>query len=405
MSSDAQGWYYSFLSLAALYTLFDFGLSLVLVQTAAHITVDARWAHKNGLVGVGVTHLQSLILASNRFYRLLAISFVVLVGPAGWHFFQAADQQSMVWQAQWIGLVIATALSLLPLPILAIVEGSGNLTAVAAVRLAQAVIGSVGTWIVLLCGGGLWATVMVPLASFLSSMSWAVLYRRNIFHATNPDNGLFNWRTEIWSFQWRLGLSWLSGYLLTQIQVLVLFSVKDATAAGKLGLSLAIGNMIGLIVQAFIVRHIPAMAQAAARRDWKFMDMLFYRDFVFSCAFFVLIASGTIVILNILTRCGYTVRVLPSASFSALILALFLSNIQGALATQLRSYRKEPLVWITVAGATATLVISIFAAHIWGVMGVVMAMLSVQMVFVLPSSVLAFRHFNSVWRRDYVTHT
>ncbi len=405
MSAEAQGWYYSFLSFAALYTLFDLGLSLVLVQTAAHIAVDTKWGDGGKLEGSGAERLRSLFAFSSRLYLRLAVGFLVLVGPAGWFFFNAATAQPIAWQHAWIGLAAVTAFSLLPLPMLAIVEGSGEVATVATVRLTQAIIGSTATWIVLLCNGGLWATVMTPLAAFFTTTCWIWLHRRGIFSAIKMDHRLVNWRTEIWPLQWRLGISWFSGYLLTQIQVLVLFSAKDATAAGQMGLSLTIGNMIGLIAQAFIARHVPAMAKAAARRDWKLMDKLFHRDLALSCGFFILAAGGAILLVGILAGTSYANRVLPLIPFSALVLALFLAHVQGALATQLRSYRREPLVWITVAGATATLLLGMLAAHIWGVTGVVMAMLGVQLLFVLPSSALAFKHRNRIWRRDDVAYS
>jgi O-antigen/teichoic acid export membrane protein len=195
-------------------------------------------------------------------------------------------------------------------------------------------------------------------------------------------------------------MSWLSGYLLTQIQVLVLFAAKDATAAGQMGLSLTIGNMIGLIAQAFIARHVPAMAKAAARRDWTLMDALFRKDFALSSLLFGGAAAGAVLLVAALGETRYAARILSLAPFAGLLLALFMVHVQSALAIQLRSYRREPLVWIAVTGAIATLALGMLAARNWGADGVVAAMFGIQILFVFPCSVIVFIRRNGAWRAD-----
>ena len=400
MSAEAQGWYYSFLSFAALYTLFDLGLSLVLVQTAAHFSVETRWQAGGILTGLDAERLRALFAFAGRLYMCLAIGYIVVVAPAGWLFFEAARSQPVPWQGAWIGLTLVTGLSLLPLPLLAIVEGSGEVAEVAGVRLAQAILGSVATWAVLIGGGGLWAPVMTPLAAFLTTSCWLFLFRRGIVGALRTNHRLIAWRTEIWPLQWRLGLSWLGGYLLTQIQILVLFASSDAVAAGQMGLSLTIGNMIGLLAQAFVIRHVPAMAKAAARRDWDFMDRIFRRDLILSCLLFSAGAAAVLLAAAVMTETRYADRILPLLAFAGLLAALFMGHIQGMLAMQLRSYRREPLVWIAIAGAVATLLLGLIAAKSSGVMGVVSIMAAVQLLFVLPCSLWVFRDRNRLWRRD-----
>lgn len=400
MSAEAQGWYYSFLSFAALYTLFDLGLSLVLVQTAAHYSVETRWQAGGNLTGNGAERLRALFAFAGRLYIGLAVGYIIIVGPAGWLFFDTARAHPVAWQGSWIGLTLVTSLSLLPLPLLAIVEGSGEVSEVAAVRLVQAILGSIATWLVLVGGGGLWAPVMAPLAAFLTTTGWLFLLRPGIIGALTANYRLIAWRTEIWPLQWRLGISWLSGYLLTQIQILVLFASSDAVAAGQMGLSLTIGNMIGLLSQAFIIRHVPTMAKAAARRDWDFMDRIFRRDLILSCLLFGAGAAVVLLATTMIAGSRYADRILPLPALAGLLAALFLGNIQSMLAMQLRSYRREPLVWIAVAGAIATLALALVAARSSSVTGVVLIMAAVQLLFVLPCSLWVFRDRNRLWRKD-----
>ena len=88
-----QGWYYSFLSLAALYTLFDLGLSIVLVQFSAHLFINMKWLGKGRVLGESKEQFLSLVGQSLR----LCFSgwlFVFLMIPAGLIFFGEKDSEA-----------------------------------------------------------------------------------------------------------------------------------------------------------------------------------------------------------------------------------------------------------------------------------------------------------------------
>jgi O-antigen/teichoic acid export membrane protein len=396
LTLEQQGRYYSFLSFAALYTLFDLGLSLALVQAAAHSSSSLVRSPDGYSEAAG--RLAALIAFGARYYARLAIAFVLLVLPAGWIFFSVFAPQFPAWQPAWITLAVAVALSLLVIPILAVYEGSGEIAAVAGVRLSQAVIGSVATWAILLAGGGLWATVMAPLGVLTGAMIWIRRRHSEVYSIIKANSQSIDWKTELWPLQWRIGLSWFSGYVLTQIHTLVLFSTQGASAAGQIGLSMTIGNMIGLFAQSFIARHVPAMAQAVARREWDEFDGLFRRDFAYSCALFIAASVVAISLAEMLTNTRYGTRILPIIPFGGLLLALFLGHVHGALAAQLRSYRREPLVWVAAAAAVTTLALVVPAAHLAGAEGIVAVMLAVQIILVLPLSLLFYYRRNREWR-------
>ncbi|EEF22549.1 conserved hypothetical protein, partial [Ricinus communis] len=165
------------------------------------------------------------------------------------------------------------------------------MTHVYALRLSLAVCGSISCWITLACGAGLWATVMVPAMALLIPLFWLLRYQRGVLSMAwyNPGRG-FNWWREVWPLQWRLGINLLCGYLLTQINIPILFNTQGPVLAGQLGLSLAIVNTLGLVAQSWITRRVPLMAHAAASRDWPLLDRLFKRDFAMSSGIFALMA-------------------------------------------------------------------------------------------------------------------
>lgn len=397
-----QGWYYSFLSVAALYTLFDLGLSVVLVQVSAHLFVGLQWLPYGKLAGEGRERFTGLVSRSTRHYLLLAFFFLVLAIPGGMLFFgqqPLLQGDAISWIPAWVTLASITALSIVILPFLAVVEGSGNIREVYTVRLVQGIAGSLTCWMVLVMGGTLWATVMVPAMAVTVSAAWLLSKRPALLEAacksTKHD---LSWSSDIWPLQWRVGLSWLSGYLLTQIYTPVLFHYQGAVVAGQMGLSLTVANMLGLLAQSWIARNIPAMAQAAAKGEWEVLDHLFRRDTMVSSAAYL---AGMVLFClahTFISQTAYGGRILPFWPFAGLLVVVFINHLIGAMAAQLRSYRREPLVWIAVAGAILTAPSAFLAASIYSVDGVVSVILGVQAFMTLPLSAWLWRRCNKVWR-------
>ncbi len=402
-----QGWYYSFLSLAALYTLFDLGLSIVLVQFSAHLFINVKWLGKGRVAGESGEQFLSLVGQSLRLYLLLGLAFSFLMIPAGLLFFGEKGSEARLlisdWQWPWICLVIATAANILALPFLALVEGSGRVGEAYGIRLLQGVLGSIGCWTVLSIGGGLWAPSMIPAIGFFVVLSW-LIFRQPIllYNALRIGDSHIQWAHEIWPLQWRIGLGWLSGYFLTQIYTPILFYYQGAEMAGQMGLSLTIANMLGLLAQSWIARRVPVMAQAAGRKDWRLLDKVFTQDFVVSVLAFL---GGALVLGGLhyffLEKTNYVSRVLSFWPFVGLMGIAFLNHINGALAAQLRSYRKEPLVWVSLAGAMVTVPTAFWAASNYSAAGVVTAILSIQLIFILPVSIRLWSKCNTKWRMGH----
>ncbi len=395
-----QGWYYSFLSIGALYTIFDLGLSVVLTQTAAHLFVGVTWRPHGNVEGPETSRLHALVHRAARSYLGLASAFAVLVLAFGLVFFSTASAPVANWQMPWIVLVLSLAAGLVTLPFLAIVEGSGAIGEVYTVRLAQGVAGAALCWLALLLGAGLWASAAIPFAAAVVQPLWLFLRRPVLVtlalaRPTTP----FSWRLEIWPLQWRLGLSWLAGYMVTQVYTPLLFATHGPVVAGQMGLSLTAANMLGLVAFSAVTRNVPAMAQAAARSRWTDMDTLFSRGLGLSSAAYIV---GALAILSGLTwpfLSSFAARFLPLSVCALLFAAIFLNQIYGALAAHLRSYRREPLVWLAVGSAGLTAAGAEVAVGPYSAAGIITVLFLVQAIVVLPLSIVLWRRFHRNWRR------
>jgi len=402
LAPEVQGWYYSFISVTALYTLFDLGLSVVLVQISAHMSVGLSWLPRGELTGENAFKFMALVGKCARHYVLLALAFSALVIPGGtWLFGHGPGPFPFTqqWLAPWVVLSGLTSIGITLIPFLSIVEGSGDVAEVYTVRLVHGILGSIACWVVLATGGGLWATTAVPAMGLLISGGWLVIMRPYMLAAAiyKVDIDL-SWREKIWPLQWRVGLSWLSGYLLTQIYTPVLLYYQGAVVAGQMGLSLSVANMTGILAQSWIARHVPLMAQAAAKREWLIMSQIFRNDLCISSGFFLLGAIVLCLCHKGLGNTQYAGRMLGFWPFVGLLVITLINHLIGAMASQLRSYQREPLVWVSVAGALMTAPVALFSASYYSADEVITTIIGVQLLLTLPASFWIWKKSNRVLR-------
>lgn len=405
-SLEKQGWYFTFSSIAAVYTLFDLGLSVVLVQLSAHIFSSVKWLNFGNFKGRLAVDFATLSQRSLKFYIRLSISYLLIVGVLGVIFFSNRDYTfvhgNYGWFLPWCSLVIFTSLNILTLPYLALVEGSGQVNEVYYLRTIQNIFGSLSLWLALVFGLELWALSIPPMMSFLVVLIWlgkSKPYLLKISFKNSSDD--FRWKNEVWPLQWRVGLSWLAGYLLTQIYTPILFHYHGAQAAGQMGLSLTVANMLGLIAQSCIVRRVPDMGKYVANKDWERFDKVFKHGFNKSVLIYIvgcIFLSFVVISLNRVTN--YAVRILPILPFIGLLAVVFISHINSALAVHLRSYKKEPLVLTSLISTLITIPIALYSASESSVTGVVFAILLVQIFFTLPVTIYYWFKFNRECRLE-----
>ncbi|MEI6113009.1 MAG: hypothetical protein WCP99_00440 [Burkholderiales bacterium] len=401
LTSELQGWYYALLSLAATYTLFDLGFSNVLIGLVSKYAHGARSIDGGNIDGKGANSLRALVEKSLRLYRYLAVGYFVVMIPAGLLFFSGrAEHEGLQWEqwaVAWLGLGFVTAVSLTMTPFLAIVEGSGRVKEVALVRLIHGVAGSLFCWIVLWNGGGLWAAMMTPAFGVIVMSLW--LKRRfPTLPVTRFDRSQLSirWRTDVWPQQWRFGMGWTASYLLTQIYTPILFYYSGTVAAGQMGLSFSIANLLAVVAHVWITRHVPAMAHAATGKDWNTLDRLFKGDLKQSLVFFLFGSIVLCAMVQLIEGTSYGNRILPFWPFAGLLCISLINHVTGALAAQLRAFQREPLVKIVVLGAIAIVPLAVWVAPSHGAAGVIAVIISVQAGFVLPAVVF-------VWKRCQVT--
>lgn len=395
-----QGYFYTLAGIAALYMALDMGLSTALVQLSAREFGGLAWGPGGAVIGATRSRFLALGRLSLRWYGGAALAFLLVYPIGAAYIGEGVGELGYEWRPAWAVLVCATAAGLVFLPALALVEGSGNVSEAYAVRLAQGIASAVAAWLILAGGGGLYAVCAAPLAGVAVGCAWVLAKRRRTVSAfLREGTGSFPWRVEVWPFQWRIAASWLSGYVLVLMHAPLLFRTHGPVDAGRMGLTMTVANMLGMLALAWITARVPEMARSASMRDWARLDTVYWRAFRLSLFAFVAGAVAFLLLRAALEWTVYGARFLSVAETAGVVAAAGCYHAALMFATYLRAHAREPFVWPSLLGAALTFVAVVYAAPRWGSAGIVVVLVAVNALFFLPVSAYQWLRLRREWQR------
>ena len=347
-----QGYYFTFGNILALQVFFELGMSQVVVQfvahEAAHLRKGADGKYKGDPESIG--RLMVLRSQLRNWYLLIAIIFVGSIGGVGVLFFKDGVLDWIYWLPTWLCLVVLTGVNLNLSWRIAIIEGFAEIRKVARLRAQQSIVGFMLMWAGLSADLGLIIMVIIPTVSAVTTVLWLKLGPVDPFFAFNtkakPNNPI-SWRKDIIPFQWRIALSWISGYFIFQLFTPLIFRQAGAAEAGRLGLAITVFNAISTLGMSWVNANAPNFAMLVARREEKALlqqfSFLALRSIVVTAAacaiFIIMVWVANELELQLVNRissmpvllCLSIVTVVNSAIFSA---AIFM-----------RAHREEPMLF------------------------------------------------------------
>lgn len=352
LSPTEQGYYFTFASALALQVFFELGLNQIVMQLVSHEvahlteTADGRLVGKEAHLG----RLSSLAHLIKRWYGVAALLFAVIGGIAGALFFtQKGTEPMSVWLGVWIVLVGATAANLWLSPGLAVMEGCGKVGQVARLRLVQSVLGYACLWATLLSGAGLWAATAVPVISAVCTGYWLKSHGNLLpwlsSRITDVKNQL-RWRTDVLPLQWRIALSWASGYLIFNLFTPMVFSHHGAVEAGRLGMALTVFSAISTIGMSWVNAKAPNLTMHIARGERRELNNLFKALFLRSTVVIVLTSVGVVLVAWYLKQTGLPLmmRIASPGVLAVLAIATSVNSMVFSMAIYMRAHREEPML-------------------------------------------------------------
>ncbi|QXF36023.1 hypothetical protein CE143_24705 [Photorhabdus luminescens] len=351
LSSDEQGYYFTFSSIIATQVFFELGFNYVVVQMVGHEMAGLSYNIHSGLKGDvrSIERIVSLIKLLKKWYAVISVLFFFIISSSGYYFFDTHGKlSSRDWATAWFILVSCSSLNLFISPFLSVLEGMGLVGQVAAIRLVQSVIGHSGLFFLLWNGYGL---IAIPILS--GSMAviscWLIYRHRHIFftNSFSQKHAKISWKKEIFPFQWRIALSWLSGYFIFQLFNPVIFVSQGEIEAGRIGLTLTIFTTMLSLSISWVTTKTPEMARLIAEGHRGKLNKLFKNASIKSGVANLLIILLFLCIILILK--AYNTPFIHRIANFEILLMLFIISIFNhfifCAATYMRAHKQEPMVW------------------------------------------------------------
>jgi hypothetical protein len=236
----------------------------------------------------------------------------------------------------------------------------------------------------------------------LVSVAWLWFSKRTFFlrlFRVDADRGLLSWWTEVWPMQWKIALSWISGYFTFQLFTPVLFAFSGAAAAGQMGMSLSIASALTTVALAWIQTKAPQFGQLIARREFAELDRQFFR--VMRQAAGIAAASGTAIWIGISTLHAWdspwSQRFLGPAPMGLLMLACLFQVVIYGESVYLRAHKDEPLLACSIAIAVLTTLSTYVLGRACGAVGIAAGYLGVMATAGLTWATMVFVSKRRLW--------
>ena len=355
LTPEAQGYYYTMSGLSALQILFELGLTTVLTQFFSHEFVALRWADKGRITGDrhSLARLRSLLGKSALWFAAASVLLAIFLALLGLHFFAGRDSAVHGWQLPWVLAVLGVAANLLLSPVIALETGSGNVQEMSRCEVQAAVLGTLSLWLCLYAGAGLYGLGAVLALKFAVYARYFVRRRPVLLRALVRRPGRApegtSWWGEVWPMQWRVSLSWISGYASFHLFTPVVFHYQGAAEAGRMGITMAAANALTAIALTFVNTNVPQLGRLIAQREWHSLDKLFLRVLWQGGALaFAGACAGTLAVW--LLQGGFAIgeRFLPYWQVGLLLLGVCVQVLISTFGTYLRAYKRDPLVAVSV---------------------------------------------------------
>ena len=409
-----QGYYFTFNSILAMQVFFELGLTGIITQYVAHEASHLELVDNKKYNGPSqyLSRLSSLIHFCVKWYSILSVLVLSFLLIVGWLFFSeyGKEHNGVEWRIPWLLICIGTAMKLFQSPLNSIFMGLGMVKEMNKIRFYQQIIIPITIWIGLACGLKLYVT---GIGYVISVIIWQIyVYRIGLYRLLanlwrNVIVERVDYIKEIFPYQWRIALSWLSGYFIFQLFNPVLFATEGAVVAGQMGLTIQALNSTMSLSMGWISTKIPVFSKYIALKDYFSLDRLFNKSikqmgiicFVLLVLFFLVI-----VLLNVsrFSIGGNVIsdRFLPYIPLILLIIPTFLFQFTYAWATYLRCHKKEPFLLLSICEGVTVGLSTIVFGNLYGLLGVTVGYCTLK-ALIFPWGYYIFKIKKKQWHDSW----
>lgn len=399
MTQEEQGFYYTFASVLGIQVFFELGLSSILVQFVAHEMANIQIVG-NTFRGEQkhISRLASILHFSLKWYAIFALLLVLTLIFGGGYFFyrNTMNIEHIQWKTPWLIVAFFAGSNLLLSPIMAILQGMHKVKEMAQLALIQQIIVMSISWLSLLLGAKLYVVAINAMVGFIVLVS---LYLRGDYAKIlyslwrQPIFSKIDYWKEIFPLQWKIALSWASGYFIFQAFTPIVFTFYGPIVAGKIGITLAILNMILHLVINWSTTKVPLWSSLAAKEQYVELNNQIKITIKSSTLVSLFLILGAIIFIVTLQYFNFTLgyRFLSLPLCIAFFLSIPINNIIIVWATALRCFKKEPFLFQAFFVALCCVIGMYISARYFTIEILIYSYLSIVTFISLPMSYYIFK--------------
>ena len=404
LTKEEQGFYYTFGSIIAIQIFFELGLNSIITQYVAHEIVHLKWESTNEVSGspIHLSRVSSLLRFSLRLFSFLALALFIILELSGYYFFSKFSDSDVQWQLPWQVVALSTSLMLPMSAMLAFMEGLGKVKEVAKMRLGQSVVNIATIAIMFVVHAGLMAVGIAGLASFLYVLG-SILFSNckdlifSIFK--QKREWAVSYWNEIFPYQYKIALSWISGYFIFQLFNPVLFAIAGPVVAGQMGMTLAAFTGISNLSMSWINTKVPLFSGLIAQHKYNELDAIFGRtvgQLIFTNVLLIAVFITSVLAARLLLI-PLADRFLSNLPLIVLAVTVIVNQVIFSWATYLRCHKREPFllnsIIVGILCATSTFTIGKW----YGLIGMVSGYAIIVIAVAFPWAAYIFFTKRKLW--------
>jgi hypothetical protein len=405
-SPSLQGYYFTFSNVLALRIFVELGLTNVIVQFASHEWSKLNLDVRGKITGdpEALSRLVSLGRIVFLWYLIGGVIAFVGICFGGYFFFSQSTALGINWLAPWFVLCILCGIEMWLIPAWSLLEGCNQISRVYAFRMVQGILINLSVWIAILLGVGLWAAVVsasigiIVSGIFLAYRHWYFL-RAFFFERVGPR---MNWRHDIWPMQWRVALSWLSGYFMASVFAPILFHYHGSIVAGQMGMTQSLLFAIGTISSLWLTTKAPRFGMLIAKKQYVSLDRLFFRVTIIALA---ITLCGSIIlwlVVYFLSAISHplSTRILPPSLIGLYQIGGLAIYATYPFSVYLRAHKREPFMGLSIISGILIGLSAWILGSRYSATGIVAGYFAVALFFVFPYGIFVWRRCRIAWHKN-----
>lgn len=407
-----QGFYYTFGSILALQVFFELGLTGIMTQYVAHEVSCLHLSENQEYTGDerSKSRLASLVHFCVKWYSTIAVLvfiFLLIVGFIYFNKYGNSQEEIVAWRSPWVLICIATSFQLFISPLNSILSGLGFVKDTSKISFIQQLVVPICIFIGLASGLKLYVTGIGYLLNVAIWVSYTSKHKllnvlRNLWFTDIRDSVAY--MVEIFPYQWKIALSWVSGYFIYQLFNPVLFATEGAVVAGQMGMTLQALNAISAFSMSWMNTKIPLYSSLIAQKEYTQLDKIFnktLKQLATVCLSLLLLFYLVVSVLRFTEfRLGDVLiadRFIEQSPLIIMLIPVFCNAFIVSWANYLRCHKKEPFLVNSIVMGIACCLSTVLGGYMFGLYGVVIGYSSLTLFIALPWSHRIYIYKRKEW--------